>query len=287
MQKIIRHQSLLICLSLGVALLLANQQALADHHATAESASAVNPALQAVIDGGHRSAEHKARDQYRHPAETLTWMGLKPDMTVVEISPGRGWYTEILGAYLKDNGKFYAAGYDRESDREYMKNLNKMLDERLANKDVYGSPTVTELAAPEKVDIAPEGSADMVLTFRNTHNWMRAGTNEAIYAAMYKALKPGGTLGVVQHRAAPDSEQDPKASTGYVKQDVVIQMAEKAGFKLAGQSEINANPKDTRDHPKGVWTLPPRYRLGEEDKEKYAAIGESDRMTLKFMKPME
>ena len=271
-------------LVLGIGLLFTGP-ARADHHAAAEG---VDPALQAAIDGDHRSAEHKARDQYRHPAQTLTWLGLKPDMTVVEISPSRGWYTEILAPYLKDNGTLYLAGFDRESEVGYMKRLNALLDEKLAAKpEVYGTPTVTELAPPNKVDIAPAGSADMVLTFRNVHNWMSAGTADGVFAAMYAALKPGGILGLVEHRADPDTEQDPTAGSGYVTEAETVRMAEKAGFKLVDQTEINANPKDTRDHPKGVWTLPPALSLGDEDKEKYLAIGESDRMTLKFKKPAE
>lgn len=169
-----------------------------------------------------------------------------------------------------------------------MKKLNALLDEKLAAKpEVYGTPTVTELAPPNKVDIAPAGSADMVLTFRNVHNWMSAGTADGVFAAMYAALKPGGILGLVEHRADPNTEQDAKAGSGYVTEAATVRMAEKAGFKLVDQTEINANPKDTHDHPKGVWTLPPALSLGDEDREKYLAIGESDRMTLKFKKPAE
>ena len=284
MKKAVRSRFLQISVSVWVILFLSGD-AFADHHAASD---AVDPALQAVIDGEHRSAEHKARDQYRHPAETLTWLGLKSHMTVVEITPGRGWYTEILAPYLKDNGIFYAAGYDKESGREYMRNLNKMLDEKLtSNPDVYGAPTITELAPPNKTAIAPEGSADMVLTFRNVHNWMRAETADGVFSAMYAALKPGGILGVVEHRGDASQPQDPQARSGYVTEEATIQIAEKAGFKLVDKSELNANSKDTKDHPKGVWTLPPRLRLGEVDQDKYLAVGESDRMTLKFMKPKE
>ena len=157
----------------------------------------------------------------------------------------------------------------------------------LSQKDIYGAATVTELAPPAKINIAPEGTADMILTFRNTHNWMRAGTSDLVYAAMFKALKPGGVLGVVQHRANPDSAKDSKAPSGYVHESTVIATAEQAGFKLVAQSEINANSKDTKDYSGGVWSLPPVLGQGVEEKEKYLAIGESDRMTLKFKKPVE
>ena len=284
MRKIFTSRFSQCCLALSLGLLFAGQT-FADQHAASEG---VDPALQAAIDGAHRSDEYKARDQYRHPAQTLTWLGLKPDMTVVEISPSRGWYTEILAPYLKDQGRLYLAGFDRESEVAYMKKLNALLDEKLAAKpEVYGTPTVTELAPPNKVDIAPAGSADMVLTFRNVHNWMSAGTADGVFAAMYAALKPGGVLGLVEHRADPSTEQDAKAGSGYVTEAATVRMAEKAGFKLVDQTEINANPKDTRGHPKGVWTLPPALSLGDEDREKYLAIGESDRMTLKFKKPAE
>ena len=258
-------------------------QARADEHGPA-----VAPALQAAIDGDHRAAENKARDVYRHPAETLTWLGVEPDMTVVEIWPSRGWYTEILAPYLRDNGKLYLAGFDRTSDRDYVKKTLKILDDKLAAApEVYGTPVMTELSPPDKVEVAPAGSADMVLTFRNVHNWMTAGTADAVFAAMYAALKPGGVLGLVEHRGDPDVEQDPQAESGYVTEAATIRMAEKAGFALVDSTEINANPKDTRDHPSGVWTLPPVLRLGDQDREKYLAIGESDRMTLKFRKPAE
>ena len=258
-------------------------QARADEHGPA-----AGPALQAAIDADHRAAENKARDVYRHPAETLTWLGVEPDMTVVEIWPSRGWYTEILAPYLRDDGKLYLAGFDRMSDRDYVKKTLKILDDKLAAApEVYGTPVMTELSPPDKVEIAPAGSADMVLTFRNVHNWMTAGTANAVFAAMYAALKPGGVLGLVEHRGDPDVEQDPQAESGYVTEAATVRMAEKAGFALVDSTEINANPKDTRDHPSGVWTLPPVLRLGDQDREKYLAIGESDRMTLKFRKPAE
>lgn len=242
--------------------------------------------LQTVIAGSHRTEADKARDQYRHPLETLTWFGIKDNMTVVELVPGGGWYTDILAPFLKERGVYYAAGFDPESEVEYMKKGAQRFKEKIdANTEMLGKTHVTILAPPNKTEIAPEGSADMVLTFRNVHNWMAAGQAESVFQVAYKALKPGGILGVVEHRGNPDVAQDPKAASGYVREDHVIKLAEAAGFKLVDRSEINANPKDTKDYEKGVWTLPPVLRLKEVDKEKHLAIGESDRMTLKFVKP--
>jgi predicted methyltransferase len=242
--------------------------------------------LQAVIAGSHRAEADKARDQYRHPLETLTWFGVQDNMTVVEIWPGGGWYTDILAPFLKDRGTYIAAGFDPEGEREFQRTGAQKFKEKLAaNAALFGKTKVTVLAPPTKMDIAPEGSADMVLTFRNVHNWMAGEQAENVFQAMYKALKPGGILGVVEHRGNPNVAQDPKAASGYVREDYVIKLAEEAGFKLVDRSEINANPKDTKDYAQGVWTLPPVLRLKEVDKEKYLAIGESDRMTLKFVKP--
>lgn len=242
--------------------------------------------LQALIAGSHRSDTDKARDQYRHPAETLTFFGIQDNMTVVEIWPGTGWYTDILAPFLKERGTYYAAGFNPEAEAEYTRtNAKKYSDKLAAKPDLFGKVKVTVFDPPTKTDIAPAGSADMVLTFRNVHNWMARDQAATVFQAMYKVLKPGGILGVVEHRAKTDVPQDPKAKSGYVREDEVIKMAEQAGFKLVDRSEINANPKDTKDHPEGVWTLPPVLRSKEVDKEKYLAIGESDRMTLKFEKP--
>ncbi len=242
--------------------------------------------LQQIVAGEHRSADNKARDVYRHPVETLTWLGLRDDMTVVEIFPGGGWYTEILAPFLRDKGKYYAAGFNAESHSRFMRESVQQFKDKLAGSPaLYDKVVITVLDPPGKTEIAPKGSADMVLTFRNVHNWMAAGTDEAVFRAMYDALKPGGVLGVVEHRGDPNKPQDPKAQTGYVTEQYVIDLAKKVGFNFADRSDINANPKDTRDHPKGVWTLPPTLRMGDTDKEKFLAIGESDRMTLKFIKP--
>jgi predicted methyltransferase len=237
-------------------------------------------ALKQAVAASTRRPEDAARDQYRHPVETLTFFGLKPDMTVVEIWPGGGWYTDILAPYLHDHGKLYAAISSGENAAEYKK---KLVD----SPGRFGKVIVTQLDPPDKIQIAPAGSADMVVTFRNVHNWMRGGNGEAVFRAMYAALKPGGILGVEEHRGDPSKPQDPKAASGYVREDYVIKLAEEAGFILAGKSDINANPKDTKDYAEGVWTLPPSFRLGDVEKAKYLAIGESDRMTLKFIKPMK
>ncbi len=232
--------------------------------------------LRAAIAGPQRSEANKARDKYRHPLKTLTFFGIKPEMTVVEISPGTGWYTEILAPFLKDHGKLYEAVGGGTGAKTFEEKLK-------ADPAVYGQVIVTTLQPPAETEIAPAGSADMVLTFRNVHDWIPRGTSEDYFKAFYRALKPGGILGVTDHRADPSQPQDPKAKNGYVRQDYMVQLAERAGFKLAGTSEINANPKDQRDHP--VWNLPPTLRQGDKDRAKYLAIGESDRMTLKFVKP--
>ncbi|MBI3249364.1 MAG: class I SAM-dependent methyltransferase [Deltaproteobacteria bacterium] len=256
----------------------------ADHHQGEEKTTA---ALKAVIAGMHRAGVDKARDPQRHPLETLTWFGIKDNMTVVEIWPGGGWYTDILAPFLRERGAYYAAAFDPEGEPEDRRAGVQKYKEKLAAKpELLGKTTVTILAPPAKMDVAPDGSADMVLTFRNVHNWMADGQAEAVFKAMFNALKPGGILGVVEHRANSNAPQDPKAASGYVREDHVVKLAQDAGFQLVGKSEINANPKDTKDYPQGVWTLPPVLRLKEVDKEKYMAIGESDRMTLKFVKPV-
>jgi len=243
-------------------------------------------ALHQVINGDHRSEQHKSRDQYRHPLETLAFFEVEPNMTVVEIWPGaKGWYTEILAPLLKDQGTFYAAQFSADTGIPYYtKSLKKFNDKISAQADLYGHTIVSTLNPPKSLAIAPKNSVDRVLTFRNVHNWMKSAQANNVFKAIFDALKPGGILGVVEHRAIAGSEQDPKALSGYVTEAHVIALAEKAGFKFIAKSEINANPKDTSIHPKGVWTLPPSLRLKEQDRKKYLAIGESDRMTLKFIK---
>jgi len=248
--------------------------------------AATAAALDAALAGGHRSAANRARDVYRHPKETLAFFGLRQDMTVVELWPGTGgWYTEVLAPVLNEKGTYYAAHINpAESPQPAQDGLKAYRAKLAANPDVYRKVVVTALGA-NALEIAPAGSADLVVTFRNIHNWMGREWATKAFEAVFRALKPGGVLGVVEHRGNPAVPQDPKAASGYVNEDYAIQLIEAAGFKLIGRSEINANPKDTKDYEKGVWTLPPAYRLGDKDREKYAAIGESDRMTLKFVKP--
>ncbi len=242
--------------------------------------------LISAIKGDHRTEKNRARDAYRHPLQTLAFFDVREDMTVVEIWPGGGWYTEILAPYLQKKGKLYAAHFDADSSVPYYrKSLAKFKAKTEALPSVYAKMEVTELSPPDKLEIAPANSVDRVLTFRNVHNWMKYGQVEAVFAAMHKALKPGGVLGIVEHRSSNTVPQDPKAKSGYVREDYVIQLAENAGFKLLAKSEINANNKDETVHPAGVWSLPPSLRLKQKNVEKFLSIGESDRMTLKFVKP--
>ena len=242
--------------------------------------------LQRAIAGKQRSADHKARDKYRHPQQTLEFFDVKDTMTVVEVWPGEGWYTEILAPYLKDKGKLYAAHFSVDADQSYFKkNLQAFVKKIKSQPKVYGKVELTVLQPPKYLQIAPDGSADRVLTFRNVHNWMKSDQAAGVFNAMYKALKPGGILGVVEHRSTALKQQDTKAESGYVSEDYVIALARNAGFEFLGKSEINANKKDTKNYPEGVWTLPPALKLKNKDRKKYLAIGESDRMTIKFIKP--
>jgi predicted methyltransferase len=240
-----------------------------------------------VLAGDHRSPENKARDPHRHPKETLLFFGIRPEMTVVEVWPGaNGWYTEILAPLVRDRGKYYAAHWAPNPESKNITDGLQRFRNKLASRaDLYGKAEMTTMA-PGGPDIAPPGSVDMVLTFRNMHNWMSRDWAPEAFAKMHRALKAGGVLGIVEHRGR-GGEQDPKAQSGYVNEDYAIRMIESAGFRLVAKSEINANPKDTKDYDQGVWTLPPTYRLGDQDRAKYAAIGESDRFTLKFVKPRE
>jgi predicted methyltransferase len=254
---------------------------------SAPPALAPSRTLDDILAGDHRSPENKARDRYRHPKETLEFFGLEPESSVIEIWPANGWYTEILAPYLREKGRYIAAGWDPEAKPEFIRAGVRAYREKLDSRpDLYSKVEVVVLSPPEKTEMVPAESVDMVLTFRNIHNWMASGQAETMFAAMYRALKPGGVLGVVEHRASADQPQDPKAKSGYVREDYAIALAEQAGFALEAAAEINANPQDTKDYKGGVWTLPPTLREGDKDREKYLAIGESDRFTLRFRKPV-
>jgi predicted methyltransferase len=252
-----------------------------------QTAGADTAALEKAATGAHRDPANIARNAWRHPVETLSFFGIRDDMTVVEVWPGRdGWYTEILAPYLREKGVLYAANFDGSTGVEYFEKGAAAFREKLAAKPgIYDRVRVTALMPPKALEAAPPGSADLVVTFRNLHNWVSNDIAEAMFKAMYDALKPGGTLGLVAHRGTDTMVGKEAAKTGYLAESEAVRLAEAAGFKLVDRSEINANPKDTRDHAGGVWSLPPNFRLGDQDREKYAAIGESDRMTLRFVKP--
>lgn len=245
------------------------------------------PTLEAAIADARRTPAFVARDRYRHPRETLEFFEVRPEHTVVEVWPGAGWYTEILAPYLRAQGRYVAAGFVRDpAGSAYRQKLLAEFDAKLAADPArYDRVVVAELGAPQSWQPVPAGTADRVLTFRNVHNWLASGHEREMFASFYRSLKKGGLLGVVEHRARPGTDLEQMKKSGYVTQDLVIKLATEAGFVYAGWSEINANPADSTDHPQGVWTLPPVLRLGETDREKYLAIGESDRMTLKFIKP--
>jgi len=243
--------------------------------------------LESIISGEHRLDANKARDPYRHPQKTLEFFGLEEDMTVVEIWPSGGWYTDIIAPYLNESGQYISAGYDPNDKNSYFRtNVAKFMDRLNQDPDLFSNVQHTVLKLPDRIEIAESNSADMVLTFRNIHNWMSRGQAEAVFEGFFKVLKPGGVLGVVEHRGNSSIPQDPEAESGYVNQEYAIALAEKAGFVFVASSEINANPKDTKNHREGVWTLPPNYSsLNDHEKERYSEIGESDRFTLKFHKP--
>jgi predicted methyltransferase len=255
--------------------LAASQVAAHNHDALAEAAA-----------GSHRAEANVARDAARHPVETLRFLGFDQDLVIVEVSPGGGWYTEILAPAVRGHGKLIAAHFPEDSDSAYMQRVRgEFLAKLAAAPEVYDQVQVIGYKAGSENALGAPGSADLVLTFRNIHSLMRQGNLEAFLGDAFAVLKSGGTLGVVQHRAPAGTDPESSKQSGYVSQDWLVAQVEAAGFKLEASSEINANAKDTADHPGGVWALPPSFRHGDEDREKYAAIGESDRMTLRFVKP--
>ncbi|MEK9989350.1 MAG: methyltransferase [Halieaceae bacterium] len=241
----------------------------------------------AALAGEHRSEQNKARDVYRHPKETLTFFGLDAGMTVMEVSPGGGWYTEILGPLMKGNGKLIAAHSSPNGGNYARRSLGGFLRKLGENGEVLGEVEVTVLQPPSATAPAPAGSVDLALAFRNVHSWLRADQAEMMFSAIAETLKPGGVLGIVQHRGDEGLSLDAMKQSAYVTEAKVIELAELAGLELDGRSDINANAKDTKDYPKGVWTLPPTLTEGEVDRARYISIGESDRMTLRFVKPAE
>jgi predicted methyltransferase len=266
--------------ALASALLVAACAATSSRQTTAE-------ALTGILAADYRPLESRARDRYRHPKETLLFFGIRPEMSVLEVWPEPGWYTEVLAPLLRDKGKYYAAVVAADPESKYITQRLEKYRQKLAERpDLYDHVAVVSLPA-DGSDAVPPASVDMVVTFRNIHNWMSRGTTAQAFATMYRALRPGGVLGVVEHRGNPAVAQDPKAKSGYVNEEYAIKLIEAQGFRLVAKSQVNANPRDTKDYEQGVWTLPPTYRLGDKDHDKYDAIGESDRFTLRFVKPLK
>lgn len=256
----------------------------------AMSASAVQAdAISDAVKSDARTADAKLRDEYRHPQQTLRFFGIKPEMTIVEIWPGGGWYSDILSALVKDNGKLIAAHFyvDDSAPGYYQRSLDGFKD-KMKNTPQYSAVELAAFHPDKALDFAKPGSVDAILTFRNVHNWyMGDGQKslESAFGAFFKALKPGGVLGVVDHQMPESGTDEAMKQSGYMKKSVVVKAAEKAGFTLAAESKVNANAMDKADHPKGVWTLPPTLALKDEKRDHYLALGESNRMTLKFVKP--
>ncbi len=243
-------------------------------------AARADEALDQALQNPMRSPAFVARDAARHPGEVLTFFGLRPNATVVEVWPGGGYWTEILAPYLHGFGTYIVAVPGSDTEQAGARFRARVA----ANRPLFGRIQIAELG-PGHTEFAPPATADFVLTFRNVHNWMSDGDADDMFAAFYRVLKPGGILGVEEHRGRTDTPQDPKAANGYVRQDYTVALARKAGFVLESSSEISANPRDTKDYPQGVWSLPPTYAEGAKNRAKYAAIGEADNFELKFRKP--
>lgn len=249
----------------------------------------VRARLQDIAAMDHRSDDNRHRDQYRNPVETLAFFGITPDLTVLELYPGGGWYTEILAPFLAGSGQLIVGNYNPDGEPDayvttIARNVVSMLED---NAEVYGHVQHEIFIPGTLVTIEDDGSVDMVLSFRNAHGWARRGVTDEVFAEIHRVLAPGGTFGLVTHRAAEDDDPEQALERGYLRESDVIAAAERAGFVLDARSDVNANPADTRDHPEGVWTLPPTLRLGDENRDHWLAIGESDRMTLRFLKPAE
>ena len=253
--------------------------------ASGSSRQSTADALTGILAGDQRPPEERARDVYRHPKETLLFFGIRPEMKVLEVWPEPGWYTAVIAPLLREKGSYYAGVIAEDPSSKYITHRLEDYRSRLAARpELYDRVAVVTFPS-DSGNAVPPGSLDMVVSFRNIHNWMARDQAAQAFATMYRALKPGGILGVVEHRGNPAVPQDPKAKSGYVNEDYAIKLIEEQGFRLVAKSEVNDNPKDTKDYEGGVWTLPPTYRLGAKDRDKYAAIGESDRFTLRFVKP--
>lgn len=242
-----------------------------------------------AVSNEHRTSNEKLRDEYRNPQQTLRFFEVQPDMAVAEISPGGGWYSNILAPLLKDQGTYYAAHfYMYEGAPGYYQRLLTSFKQTMAERDDYKNVKLSAFHHLKNSEFAPAGSLDRVLTFRNVHNWYMDGGKDGVekaFISFAKALKKGGIVGVVEHKLPENADDEMQKQSGYMKQSVVVAAAEKAGLKLVAQSDVNHNSMDNSDHERGVWTLPPTLGLGEKDRAKYLAIGESNRMTLKFVKP--
>jgi len=239
--------------------------------------------VQLAVENTDRTKKFTERDKFRNPATTLNFFGIKPDMKVLELSAGGGWYTEILAPLLYDSGQLVVTHHDPKAGA-YQKRSRQNFDNKVASHPRFDKLKVVTTHVPPKKAYVKAETFDMVLTFRNLHNWLSRDAMQDVMEEAFNALKSGGTFGVVEHRADDTASLEYMKNSGYVSQALAIKVAQQVGFTLVSSSEINANPKDTKDHPKGVWTLLPNLRLGEEDKDKYIAIGESDRMTLLFVK---
>lgn len=270
----------LTCLTAGLALAMAATPALAEN-------SYIDRVSAAAV-GEHRSAGNQARNEFRNPVQTLSFFGFEDGMSVLEIYPGGGWYAEVLAPAIRDHGTYTIANWDPEVEGlpSYQYELPKRLRAKFdANPELYDQVKEVHFSPPSSASLGDADSYDRVLTFRNSHGWVGSGMAEDIYAEFARVLKPGGMLGVVQHRAAPGGDPAVTAEMGYVPEAAIIAIAEAAGLEFVASSEVNSNPMDSRDHPEGVWTLPPGLALGDQDRAKFQAIGESDRMTLTFVKP--
>jgi len=242
-------------------------------------------ALDGILAGSQRTEADRSRDAYRHPKETLLFFGIRPQMRVLQVWPESGWYTAIIAPLLQAQGRYIGGVIAPDPGSRFLAARLAGYRRLLASRpDLYGKVKVVTFPL-DGGDVLPPRSVDMVLSFCDLHEWMALGDAQQALATIYRALAPGGVFGVVDNRGNPALPQDPRAKAGYVRQDYAIGMIQAAGFRLVATSQVNANPNDTKDYPAGVWALPPDYRLGNVDRARYRAIGESDRFTLKFIKP--